>query len=110
MGERNITAITHQQSPLLIPARLNVCAHVSSLVDRYENIKKEIGEIDYDRLERNAKRENIEAFISTLEQSKDLLKEFDEELWITTADSVTVHSEHDITFTFKDGFELAWKI
>jgi hypothetical protein len=79
-------------------------------VERYESVKKEIGEIDDERLERNTKCENIEAFISTLEQSKDLIKEFDGELWTATADSVTVYSEHDITITFKDGLELDWKI
>ena len=36
----------------------------SSLVERYENIKKEIGEIDDERLELNAKRKNIETFYS----------------------------------------------
>lgn len=39
-----------------------------------------------------------------------ILTEFDEELWIATVEAVVVHSEHEITFIFKDGLELDWKI
>ncbi len=39
-----------------------------------------------------------------------ILTEFDEGLWITTFDTVTVHSEHKITFKLKDGLELNWRI
>ncbi len=38
------------------------------------------------------------------------MDEFDEGLWIATVDAVVVHSEHEITFTFKDGLELDWEI
>ena len=84
--------------------------HYSSLIERYENAKKEIGEINDERLERNAKRENIEAFILTLERGQGILTEFDEGLWNATIEFVTIHSEHDISFTFKDGMELNWEI
>ncbi len=39
-----------------------------------------------------------------------LIDEFDEDLWIATVDRVTVNSEHEITYNFKDGLELGWKI
>ena len=38
MGQRNITAITRQQSPLLIPARLKVCAYVRVSTDHREQL------------------------------------------------------------------------
>jgi len=43
-----------------------------------------------------------------LEKSEAILTEFD--VWIATVDAVVVYSEHEITFTFKDGLELGWKI
>ncbi len=84
--------------------------HYTSLVERYEAAKKGLDEIDNKRLERNAKRESIGAFIRMLEKSDTLLTEFDEELWNATVDAVTVHPEHEIVFTFKDGMELNSKI
>ena len=66
--------------------------------------------IDDKRLEVSAKRESIGVFIREIEQRDKLMDEFDEGLWIATVDTVTVYSEHDITFTFKDGLELDWKI
>ncbi len=39
-----------------------------------------------------------------------MMDEFDEGLWIAKMDTATVHSEHEITFNFKDGLELNWKI
>ncbi len=45
-----------------------------------------------------------------LEESDKLLSEFDEGLWLATVDATTVHSEHKVTFKFKDGLELGWKI
>ena len=77
-----------------------------SLVERYEAAKDGLRKIDDKRLERNAKRESIGIFIRELKRMDMLIDEFDEGLWTTTMDAVVVHSEHEITFTFKDGMEL----
>jgi len=82
----------------------------SGFAEQYEKIKDEVGQIDRERLERIAKHEKVEAFILVLEQRGDLINEFNEEIWIATIESVTVHSRHDITFTFKDGSELHWDL
>ena len=81
-----------------------------SLVERYEADKDGLKKIDDKRLERNAKRDSIGTFIRTLEENDKLMSEFDEGLWITTVDTVVVYPEHEITFTFRDGLELDWKI
>lgn len=51
------------------------------------------------------KRGNVLRFLEALEQGG-LLTDFDEALWYITVDTVTVHSEHEIVFAFKDGTEL----
>lgn len=84
--------------------------HYTALVKRYETVKNGLAKINEKRLERNVKRESIGAFIGMLKQSDRLLTDFDEELWKATLDKVTVHSEKQITFTFKDGLELDWNI
>lgn len=80
----------------------------TALVERYEGVKDGLDEINNRRLERNAKRESIAGFMRTLVEKDALLAEFDEELWNATIEKVTVHSEHEVTFTFKDGIELDW--
>lgn len=81
-----------------------------ALLERYEAAKGRLTQLADQKLERTAKQENINRFLKTLEQSDVLLAEFDEELWYATVETVTVHSEQDITFTFKDGTELPWTI
>jgi site-specific DNA recombinase len=82
----------------------------SALEERYETVKTGLAEISDEVLERTAKRENIAAFLKTLEHSGTLLTEFDEALWNATVESVTVHSEHELSFVFKDGSEVVWKV
>lgn len=81
-----------------------------ALAERYENIKKGIVEINDKRLERSVKRENIRKFLKILEKSPTILIEFDDELWNAVIEIVKVNSEREITFVFKDGFELQWNI
>ncbi|WAG66491.1 hypothetical protein LL037_04915 [Clostridium estertheticum] len=82
----------------------------TTLAESYENIKKELNEINYKRLERSAKRESTVAFIKKLGQRDVLVSEFDQELWNATIEKVEVHSQQEIIFIFKDGMELEWSI
>lgn len=80
------------------------------MAERYESIKKGLEEINEKRLERSAKNERIVAFIKELEQREILITEFDEEFWKGTVEKVIVNTQEKITFVFKDGMELEWKI
>lgn len=80
------------------------------MTQRYQVINNEITELNNKRLERNTKHENIFEFIQILQQKNILINEFDDELWNSAIEKVIVHSEHEITFVFKDGMELYWKI
>lgn len=75
--------------------------------ERYEAAGKRLEEIGELRLERNAKRTKIAMFLEKLENSSELVKEFDEELWYTTVDFVTVYEDMRMVFTFRDGQEIA---
>ena len=81
-----------------------------SLMERYNAIKCRLDQIADEKRERTTRRENINRFLRTLEQNNFLITEFNDELWCAVIDNVIVHSEHDITFKFKDGMELSWKI
>jgi len=82
----------------------------TALEDRYETVKSGLTDIGDKLIERTAKRENISAFLKTLAQSSTLLTEFDEALWNATVESVTVYSEHELSFVFCDGAKTPWKM
>jgi len=53
-----------------------------------------------------ARGQSIGLFIAKLEKQEDLVTEFDSHLWCSLVDYVTVFSEKDILFVFKDGSEI----
>ena len=82
--------------------------------ERYEAARQRLSEIEELRLERNAKKVKIQMFMERMGQYDGLVTEFDEELWYSTVDFVTVYGDMRMVFTFRDGREVivkkdAWK-
>ena len=77
---------------------------------RFEKAKKKLEKINEQKVNQQAKRENIEAFMKTIKENDHLLTEFDEELWCAIVDRLIVHTAQNVTFVFKDGTELPWHI
>ena len=82
----------------------------SALVENYNAIKKQLKDIETKRTERAAKKQNILKFIENLRQSSQILLEFEEAIWNATVELIKVNSQENITFIFKDGTEIDWKI
>ena len=76
------------------------------LVSRFEEAKARFNEISEHQQKIKVRRERVEAFLCTLKKQDVLVTEFDERVWHTLVDEVTVFSEEDIRFTFKDGSEF----
>jgi len=76
---------------------------------RFEKARKRLAEIEEICLERNAKRTKIAMFLDTLNGQSELVTEFDEELWYSTVDFVTVYKDMRMVFTFRDGKEIEIK-
>lgn len=53
--------------------------------------------------EKSSRRDMLDSFIKGLREQEDLISEFDEKLWYSLVDKVTVHSKEKMRFTFKDG-------
>ncbi|MCL2195633.1 MAG: hypothetical protein FWB76_06755 [Oscillospiraceae bacterium] len=77
-----------------------------ALVARYETAHARLGEIEKTCSERRAKRANIKRFLTTLKRQPDLVTDFDDELWYTTVDRVTVHGDGRLAVLFRDGVEV----
>lgn len=74
--------------------------------ERYQAASKRLAELDDLRLERTAKKAKIRLFMENLNQHNELVKDFDEELWYSTVDTVTVYENKRMTFTFRDGRQV----
>lgn len=73
---------------------------------RYEEGNKRLAEISELRMERTAKRAKIRICMDRISQQENLVTEFDEELWYSMVDYVTVYEGKSLVFTFRDGRQV----
>lgn len=76
------------------------------LTERFDRTKARLDEVGNVITEKQAKKEQIERFLAELERQDGLAIEFDENLWYSLVDFVTVFNKEDVRFTFKDGTEI----
>lgn len=74
--------------------------------EQFGNARRRMEEIEDIRQERNAKRTRIRLFMERLQKQPDLVDQFDEELWYSTVDHMTVYESKKLVFTFRDGREV----
>lgn len=63
-------------------------------------------ELEQKKENKLSKRKAIDRFISNLSKRDELLTEFDNCLWLTVADKVTVRKDGTLVFKFNDGTEI----
>ena len=76
-----------------------------SLVERYEKAKNRYDETIEQINDRTARGEQVSLFLRKL-SGMDLIAEFDDDLWLSMVDFITVHDKENVTVTFKDGSEI----
>jgi hypothetical protein len=76
------------------------------LVARFDTAKARYDEVTELASDKKARGQLVEAFIAELASQDGLLTEFDERLWFSLVDFVTVYGAEDVRFTFKDGSEI----
>ena len=77
-----------------------------SLVERYTGLKNRYDEVTELIVQKRAGQQRMHLFLEQLEQTEHI-SEFDEMLWLSMIDYVTVYGKEDIRFTFKNGMEIA---
>lgn len=77
----------------------------NELVSRYEETKKKYDQVCAAMKRRIARSQQLESFIKDL-QTQELIKTFDERLWCSLVDFITVYSKKDLRIAFKDGTEI----
>lgn len=79
-------------------------------VTRYNELQNRRQELNSDITMRQARRNQMKAFIKQLTKQEQLLTEFDESIWAATLNAMVVKSEQEVVFQFKDGTELPWRM
>ena len=76
------------------------------MAKRLDSVQGRLDEVSQNITEKQARREKIEMFFGGLQKQKGLVTGFDEDLWYSLIEYVTVFSKENIRFTFKDGTEI----
>ncbi len=77
-----------------------------ALVARYDSAKDKLEAIAREKQERAVQREKIRQFIGILEHNSVPIDAFDEHLWNSSIETVTVRRSDEITVAFKSGTEI----
>lgn len=77
----------------------------NGFVERYEKAKAQLEQLRSTKAAREAQADAIGAFMFEM-QELDTLTEFDEKLWLTVIDTVTVHTDGRMRFKFQGGTEI----
>jgi predicted nuclease with TOPRIM domain len=72
------------------------------LVERFESTKLRLSEVEEQLSQKRSRKEIFRKFISDLEKQENLLTEFNEEIWCSLVDFVTVEKDGKLTFRFKN--------
>lgn len=97
---------------IFISAMDKMISNRQQVIADFELIKNEVfdvsgrerfNEINRQLADKNARKETLELFIKNLKNQNESIMEFDECLWFSTVDFITVNSKKDIEVTFKNG-------
>ena len=80
-------------------------ARYNGFVERYEKAKAQLEQLRTTKTAREAQAGAIGAFMFEV-QELNAITEFDEKLWLTIIDTVTVHTDGRMTFRFQGGTEI----
>lgn len=69
-------------------------------------MQERLDEVSQTITEKQAHREKIEMFLAGLQKQEGLVTEFDEDLWYSLIEYMTVFDKEDVRFIFKDGTEI----
>ena len=80
-------------------------ARYNGFVERFEKTKAQLEQLRTTKGAREAQAEAIGAFMFEV-QELDALTDFDDKLWLTVIDTVTVHADGRMSFRFRSGTEI----
>lgn len=78
----------------------------SELDTECKKAEEEIGAIQKEILEQSGRKEQIRRCLDELRECGDILDEFDDDLWSSMVEFVTVYADEKLEFLFRDGTRI----
>jgi len=78
----------------------------NALAERFDKTQSRLDEVSSQIIDKNARREMMELFMKNFKKQSGAVTEFDENLWLSMVDYITVNSKDDIRVMFKNGTEI----
>lgn len=78
--------------------------------DEYRRIQESLEEMLNEKAQRQNKYKETVVALDILKETEKTISEFDEALFNSMVDTITVKSEKKLIFNFKDGLEIEWDI
>lgn len=75
-------------------------------LERHRKASEHVIELEGLKRERQSKSIILESFIKNINSHNEVLKDFDDRLWMAAIDKVIVHQEGILSFNFKDGTSI----
>ena len=80
---------------------------ITALSARFQETKNKYDAVTAEITQRGIRRREFQRFITALEKLPENIAEFDEALWGSLVEHVTVYSKDDIRFTLPCGIEIS---
>ena len=80
--------------------------HYNELVKRHDALMEQYNKVIADIAEKGRRKAVLANFVSALTTQKGIIDKFDEDLWCSLVDFVTVGRKKEIKVTFRDGTEI----
>ena len=77
-------------------------------MNRFNTVESRLKEVKAIIVDKQARHDEVEYFIEDLKK-QDLLTAFDENVWLSMVDYLTVHHDGKVEFTFLDGNKIELK-
>lgn len=78
----------------------------NALASRFDEAKIILKEAEEERLQKTARKKELEAILQKMIEADTVLLEWSDELWLTLIDECVAHEDKTISFKFKNGYEI----
>lgn len=103
---KNIESVVNDVEILIHSSKEEDLIKQKRLESKYDDLIKELKELEHQKEEVNDKQNKINTFISNLKNKSDSIAEFDEELFNVMVDKAIVNRDKSIEFIFNSGYKV----
>ncbi len=103
---KNIESVVNDVEILIHFSKEEDLIKQKRLESKYDDLIKELKELEHQKEEVNDKQNKINTFISNLKNKSDSIADFDEELFNVMVDKAIVNRDKSIEFIFNSGYKV----